>query len=113
MLLLCYALHKNGILKSFTRRSLLSDKPPFGKLKVRRYLYVVGTKSFAPLDVLLNLPVRCYSYFLAERVNLLTIQDAYEEAVHLLQRLFDLTLSVSAAETISQQSADHYDVYYA
>ena len=78
----------------------------FGKLKVRRYLYVVDTTSFAPLDRLLSLPTRCYSYFLAERVNLLTIQDAYEEAVNLLQRLFDLTLSVSAAETISQESAD-------
>jgi hypothetical protein len=85
----------------------------FGKLKVRRYLYVVDTTSFAPLDMLLNLPTRCYSYFLAERVNLLTMQDAYEEAVHLLHRIFDLTLSVSAAETISQESADHYEAYYA
>jgi hypothetical protein len=85
----------------------------FGKLKVWRYLYVVDTTSFAPLDRLLHLPARCYSYFLAERVNLLTIQDSYEEAVHLLQRLCDLTLSVSAAETISQESSAPYESYYA
>src|SRR5688572_20208914 len=45
----------------------------FGKLQVKRYLYSVGSMSFAPLDQFLNLPVRCYSYFLAERVNLLNI----------------------------------------
>jgi hypothetical protein len=77
----------------------------FGKLKVERYLYSVGSMSFAPLDQFLNLPRRCYSYFLAERVNLLNIKDSYAETVNLLQRFFDLKLSVSAAETISQESA--------
>jgi hypothetical protein len=68
--------------------------------------------SFAPLDEFLNLPVRCYSYFLAERVNLLDIKDSYAETVNLLHRFFDLKLSVSAAETISQESAALYQAYY-
>jgi len=85
----------------------------FGKLKIPRYLYAVDALSFAPLDVLLNLPVRCYSYFLAERVNLLNIQGAYEEATQLLHKLFDLRLSVSAAETLSQESGHQYEAYYA
>jgi hypothetical protein len=68
--------------------------------------------SFAPLDQFLNLPLRCYSYFLAERVNLLNIKDSYAETVNLLQRFFDLKLSVSAAETISQDSAALYEAYY-
>ena len=84
----------------------------FGKLKVERYLYSVGSLSFAPLDQFLNLPVRCYSYFLAERVNLLDINDSYAETVNLLHRFFDLKLSVSAAETISQESAVLYQAYY-
>ena len=84
----------------------------FGKLKVERYLYSVGSRSFAPLDRFLNLPLRCYSYFLAERVNLLNIKDSYAETVNLLQRFFDLKLSVSAAETISQESAALYEAYY-
>jgi hypothetical protein len=84
----------------------------FGKLKVQRYLYSVGSMSFAPLDQFLNLPRRCYSYFLAERVNLLNIKDSYAETVNLLQRFFDLKLSVSAAETISQESAVLYEAYY-
>ena len=84
----------------------------FGKLKVKRYLYCVGSNHFAPLDEFLNLPVRCYSYFLAERVNLLDIKDSYAETVDLLHRFFGLKLSVSAAETISQESAALYQTYY-
>lgn len=84
----------------------------FGKLKVKRYLYSVGSNRFAPLDEFLNLPVRCYSYFLAERVNLLDIKDSYAETVDLLHRFFGLKLSVSAAETISQESAALYQTYY-
>jgi hypothetical protein len=83
----------------------------FGKLQVERYLYSMGSISFAPLDQFLNLPVRCYSYFLAERVNLLDIQGSYAETVSLLHRFFDLKLSVSAAETISQESASLYQAY--
>ncbi|MBC2696106.1 MAG: hypothetical protein HF982_12705 [Desulfobacteraceae bacterium] len=30
----------------------------FGKMKVTRYLYHIGDVSFAPLDIVLNLPVR-------------------------------------------------------
>jgi hypothetical protein len=84
----------------------------FGKLKVKRYLYSVASMSFAPLDQFLNLPVRCYSYFLAERVNLLNIKDSYAETVNLLHRFFDLKLSVSAAETLSQESVSLYQAYY-
>ena len=85
----------------------------FGKLTVRRYLYAVDTMSFAPFDHLLNLPSRCYSYFLAERVNLLNVQGVYAETVHLFHKCFDLKLSVSAVETLSQESAPLYEAYYA
>ena len=84
----------------------------FGKLKVQRYLYFLGPESFAPLDQFLNLPTRCYSYFLAERVNLLDVNDSYSDTVNLLHKFFDLKLSVSAAETISQESATLYEAYY-
>ena len=33
----------------------------FGKIKVIRYLYHTEDKTFAPLDILLNLPIRCYT----------------------------------------------------
>ncbi|MCP5007612.1 MAG: ISKra4 family transposase [Planctomycetes bacterium] len=84
----------------------------FGKVKVNRYLYHIGDESFAPLDILLNLPKRCYSYFLSEIVNLLDSKEAYREAVKFLGELFGLKLSVSALETISGESALIYEEYY-
>jgi hypothetical protein len=84
----------------------------FGKLKVYRYLYHIGNECFVPLDVILNLPVRCYSYYLSEVVNLLDINGAYLEGVKLLEKFFGLKLSVSAVETISSESAKGYEDYY-
>lgn len=87
------------------RRSARAYFSICGKLKRHRSLYRVGSTSCAPLDQLLNVPRRGYAYFLAERVNLLNVQDAYDDTVELLHTFFALTLSVSAVETISQESA--------
>ena len=84
----------------------------FGKMKVTRYLYHIGNVSFAPLDIVLNLPVRCYSYFLSEFGNLLNINGAYKNASELLKKFFGVKLSISALETISGESSDRYEDYY-
>ena len=60
----------------------------FGKIKVTRYLYHIDKKTFAPLDILLNLPIRCYSYFLSEMFNWLNIKDAYSEGVFFVKKFF-------------------------
>lgn len=101
--------------KGIAKRGRLSAKSYFsifGKLKVRRYLYHIGATSFAPLDVVLNLPVRCYSYFLSEWVNHLNVNDVYEGTVTVLKRFFGLPLSVAAVETITQDSVTEYEAYY-
>ncbi len=85
----------------------------FGKLKVKRYLYHLGGDHFAPLDIVLNLPIRCYSYFLSEWVNQLNVTRAYEHTSAFLKKFVGVELSVSASETISQESATHYEAYYA
>lgn len=84
----------------------------FGKMDVFRYIYHIGNESFAPLDIILNLPVRCYSYFLSELVNMLDISEAYLEGSKFLKKFFGLNLSVSAMETISSESSISYEDYY-
>ena len=84
----------------------------FGKLKVSRHIYHTANESFVPLDIVLNLPARCYSYFLCEFVNLLNIRGAYAETSGYLSKFFGLTLSVSALETVSDESSACYDDYY-
>ena len=101
--------------KGLAERGRTSDRSYysiFGKLKVNRYLYRLGEESFSPLDGVLNLPIRCYSYFLAEWVNWLNINRAYGDTVAFLRKFLGLHLSVSAVETISQESASPYEAYY-
>ena len=101
--------------KGTARRGRTSEKSYysiFGKLKVMRYLYHIGEESFSPLDIVLNLPIRCYSYFLSEWVNWLDINRAYSDTVAFLKKFLGLKLSVSAVETISQESAPPYEAYY-
>ena len=101
--------------KGISRRGRTSEKSylsVFGKLKVKRYLYHIGDESFAPLDIALNLPKRCYSYVLSELVNFLDIRGAYLEGSKFLEKFFSLKLSISALETISSESSVHYDDYY-
>ena len=84
----------------------------FGKLKVKRYLYHLGEERFSPLDIVLNLPIRCYSYFLSEWVNRLNINRSSGDTVTFLKKFLGLKLSVSAVETISLESAPPYEAYY-
>jgi len=101
--------------QGIARRGRTSEKSYFsifGKMKVTRYLYHIGDVSFAPLDIVLNLPVRCYSYFLSEFANLLNINGAYENASGFLKKFFGTKLSISALETISGESSVRYEDYY-
>jgi hypothetical protein len=61
-------------------------------------------KSLAVLDILLNLPKMRYSYCLSELVSTLTVNRAYGDVVSFLNRYFFIKLSVSAAETIVDDS---------
>lgn len=84
----------------------------FGKLEVARYLYEIEGICVVPLDTVLNLPQRCYSYFLSEIVNLLSIRGAYDEGKKFFEKIFCLPFSVSAMETIAQESWSEYEDYY-
>ena len=101
--------------KGVAKRGRISEKSYFsifGKMKVTRYLYRIGDESFAPLDILFNLPVRCYSYFLSGFANLLNINGAYGNSSELLKKFFGVNISISGLETISGESADCYEDYY-
>jgi len=84
----------------------------FGKITISRYLYHVGKDTFAPLDIILNLPIRRYSYYLSEMINILNIKGAYSEGVDFIKKFFTIQVSVSASETISCESSSSYEEYY-
>jgi len=94
------------------RLSMKSYFSIFGKLEILRYLYNCGDESFAILDEIINLPTRCYSYFLSEFTSLLDLRGAYKECCQFLERFFGLNLSVAAAETIAKDSSQEYKTFY-
>jgi len=104
--------------KGIAKRGKTSEKSYFsifGKLKIERFLYCVEASeamSFAPLDIILNLPTRCYSYLLSEFTSLLSIGEAYNNSVRILKKFFGLKISVSALETITDQSSVFFTEYY-
>lgn len=83
----------------------------FGKVKVERYFYKVNTTSFGALDIYLNLPKRGYSYVLSELCNWLTIDRAYNATSSFIEKFFHQKLSVSALETITEESSTEYDKF--
>ncbi len=84
----------------------------FGKITISRYLYHIDQETFSPLDIILNLPIRCYSYFLSEMMNLLNIKGAYSEGVNFIKKFFRIQVSVAASETISYENSSCYEEYY-
>ncbi len=85
----------------------------FGKLKVPRSSYrLEGYWAVMPLDAQADLPQRCYSYFLQEFMDFLSIRDSFDEAALSLKNFFGLDISASRFEVISQDTHTSYDEFY-
>ena len=85
----------------------------FGKIKVPRSCYRTSNKpGIMPLDAMVNLPSRCYSYLLQEWMDHLVIGDSYEECKKTLNKLLGLNIHVNTLETINIESSIDYDKFY-
>ena len=65
-----------------------------------------------PLDASVNLPRRCYSYFLQELMNLCSIRDSFGESNVSLARLLGIEVSASRFEIVNREGASQYDEFY-
>src|SRR5262244_2276375 len=60
----------------------------FGKFAVARTCYrTPGEPGIFPLDAQVNLPERCYSYFLQEWMTLFEVEHPFQESAGLCERL--------------------------
>ena len=85
----------------------------FGKFKVPRTCYRAdGFWGVMPLDFQVDLPNRCYSYFLQEIQDIFSIRDSFGEASLSLEKLLGLKISPSRFEVISQDTSTSYDELY-
>ncbi len=86
----------------------------FGKLTIRRaYYWAVGPgEGVCPLDALLNLPQRCYSYLLEDWATRLGVRGAFDKALDILEGILGLKLSKSSVEESVRDAADDVQGYY-
>src|SRR5512132_356525 len=86
----------------------------FGKFKVARTCYrTPGEPGIFPLDAQVNLPERCYSYFLQEWMTVFAVEHPFQESAGCLAQLFDLEVAESVVMEVAKEAVQDYEDFYA
>jgi hypothetical protein len=86
----------------------------FGPLVVRRaYYWSAQAGGCFPLDEALSLPARCYSDLLRDWLEFATANDAYDQAVGLVERILGHSLAKHALERLVAEDAADVEDFYA
>src|SRR5438093_4555049 len=86
----------------------------FGKFAVARTCYrTPGEPGICPLDEQVNLPERCYSYFLQEWMTLFEVEHPFKESAGLFAQLFDLEVAESVLMEVAKEAPQDYESFYA
>src|SRR6266436_5004792 len=86
----------------------------FGKFAVARTCYrTPGEPGIFPLDAQVNLPERCYSYFLQEWMTLFEVEHPFKESSGLFEQLFDLEVAESVLMEVAKEAPQDYESFYA
>jgi hypothetical protein len=86
----------------------------FGKFAVARTCYrTPGEPGIYPLDAQVNLPERCYSYFLQEWMTLFEVEHPFRDSAGLFAQLFDLDVAESVLMAVAKEAPQDYEGFYA
>jgi hypothetical protein len=86
----------------------------FGKFKVARTCYrAPGETGICPLDAQVNLPKRCYSYFLQEWMTVFEVEHPFQESAGFFAQLFDLDVAESVLMEVAKEAPQDYEDFYA
>ena len=86
----------------------------FGKFAVPRTCYrTPGEAGIFPLDAQVNLPERCYSYFLQEWMTVFTVEYPFKESAGFFAQLFDLEVAESVVMEVAKEAPQDYEDFYA
>jgi hypothetical protein len=86
----------------------------FGKVQGARTCYrTPGEPGLFPLDAQVNLPERCYSYFLQEWMTWFAVEHPFQESAGLFAQLFDLDVAESVLREVAQEAPQDYEDFYA
>src|SRR2546428_5127238 len=86
----------------------------FGKFAVARTCYrTPGEPGIYPLDAQVNLPERCYSYFLQEWMTLFEVEHPFRDSAGLFAQLFDLDVAESVLMAGAKEAPPDYQGFFA
>jgi hypothetical protein len=86
----------------------------FGTFKVARTCYrTPGEPGICPLDAQVNLPGRCYSYFVQEWMTWFEVEHPCQESAGLFEQLFDLEVAESVLMAVAKEASEDYASFYA
>ena len=86
----------------------------FGKFRVARTCYrMPGEPGIFPLDAQVNLPKRCYSYFLQEWMSVFAVEHPFRESTGFFAQLFELEVAESVVMEVVQEAPQDYEDFYA
>ena len=86
----------------------------FGKFKVAHTCYrAPGEPGIFPLDTQVNLPKRCYSYFLQEWMTVFEVEHPFQESAGFFAQLFDLDVAESVLMEVAKEAPQDYEACYA
>jgi hypothetical protein len=72
-----------------------------------------GEPGIFPLDAQVNLPARCYSYFLQEWMTVFEVEHPFKESAGFFAQLFDLEVAESVGREVAQEAPADYEAFYA
>jgi hypothetical protein len=82
----------------------------FGTFAVARTCYrTAGEAGIFPLDAQVNLPERCYSYFLQEWMTVFGVEHPFKESTGLFEQFFELDLAESVLMEVAQEAPGDYE----
>jgi len=85
----------------------------FGAVQIwRAYYWRKGHEGLCPLDALLNLPARRYSYLLDDWVQGTIVEEPYEKAVERFSNLLRIPVSKLGQESVAREAGVKFDDFY-
>jgi len=84
-----------------------------GKIKMQRMSYwKKGENTIYPLDIQCNIPECCYSYFLQEIMDSMSVNSSFSECEQDIKTLFNLTIHDKQFEEVTRDTITEYESFY-
>lgn len=105
--------NSQGARLSYVRERSCAYRSVFGKIIIKRaYYQSKGHDGVLPLDGMLNLPDRGYSYLMQEIASKLSMNASYDKACEVFADIFPVDLPIRSLERVVGETCDDAVRYY-